>query len=362
MGIFGRAPSSGPGGTSRQDRRRAGVRGRSRTTTRRDTEKRAQIIIIGAVILVALAVVGIGVYGYYQTNVRPEQQAVLKVGDRTFRMNYVEKRLRYEIQNAAPGDPVLLNTNTALQETFNQLGAEEIDRIGAPQINISVSDDEVDAKIRQNLGLSDSADQATFAEAYRKLVKDSGFSPNEYREFITSQLLEDKIRQNLRSTIPTATEQVHVRDIRVATQDDAQKVLDRLAAGEDFAAIATDVSLDTSTKSNGGDAGWIPRGSVPTNVENAVFALEVGQRTQPISNNNTFFIFEVLEKSPSMEITSAQQTLIENQSYNSWQAQISNQVDVNLYYASDATIIAQLTAIATAAGSGVKATAEPVQP
>jgi hypothetical protein len=275
-------------------------------------------------------------------------------------MSYVEKRLRYEIHNAAPG--TLQTTNDALMLTFNKLGSEEIDRIGAPQINVSVSDDEVDAKIRQNLGLSDSVDQATFAEAYRKLVKDSGFSPSEYRELIASQLLDDKIRQNLRSAIPTATEQVHVSDIRVATQDDAQKVLGRLTAGEDFAAIAADVSLDTNTKSKGGDTGWVARGSLPADVENAVFALEAGQHTQSISYNNSFFIFEAMEKSPSMAVTTDQQTLIENQSFRNWQTQISNGVDIKTYYSDDATIISHLTDIAKAEGTGVPATAQPTQP
>ena len=205
MGIFGRAPTTGPGPTSREDRRRAGYRGRPRKTTRRDTEKRAQVLIIAAIVLVAIVVVGIGIYGYYDSTIRPKQQTVLTVGDRTFRMDYVEKRLRYEIRNAAPGDPILLNTDQSLLSTFQKLEGEEINRIGAPQLNVSVSDDEVDSKIKQNLGLADDVDQATFAQAYRNLVKSSGFSPNEYREIIASQLLEDKIRQNLRSDIPSAT-------------------------------------------------------------------------------------------------------------------------------------------------------------
>ena len=298
MGIFGRVPSGGGPGTSRQDRRRAGARGKSRIAKKRDNQRRAQFFIIGGVVIAALAVVGIGVFGYCQTSYRPQHQTVLKVGDRAFQMNYVENRLRYVIKNAAPGTPVMTNYDQAILETFSQIESDQINRIGAPQLNVSVSDDEVDAKIRQNLGLSDSVDQATYAAAYRNLVKASGFSPDDYRELIAAQLLEDKIRQNLRASIPDSTEQMHLLDIQVATQQNAQTVQDRLAKGEDFAAIAGDttISIDTTSNTKGGDLGWIPRGALPTDIENAVFALSAGQTTQPLSYLNSFYIYKLVEE------------------------------------------------------------------
>jgi parvulin-like peptidyl-prolyl isomerase len=304
--------------------------------------------------------VGIGVFGYCQTSYRPQHETVLKVGDRAYQMNYVEKRLRYVIKNAAPGTPIMNNYDQAIVQTFNDLQSDEVDRIGAPQVNVSVSDDEVDAKIRQNLGLSDSTDQATYAEAYRKVVKDSGFSPDEYRELIAAQLLEDKIRQDLRASIPDSTEQVHLRDIRVATQADAQTVQDRLAKGEDFAIIAADtISIDTASKTKGGDLGWVPRGAYPPDIETAVFALNVGDRTQPIAYQNSFYIFEATEKSPSMQVTDTERTGIENQLFANWQKQISDQISIVNAYTNDSTMIPHLEAVAKSLGSGVPPTAQP---
>ena len=45
----------------------------------------------------------------------------------------------------------------------------------------------------------------------------------------------------------------HVRHILVSSEADAEKVLQRLKSGEDFAKVAKDVSIDTGTKDNGGD-------------------------------------------------------------------------------------------------------------
>ena len=352
MGIFGRVPSAGGPGTSRRDRRQSGVRGRSKTVARRETEHRAQVIVLAGIVLTAIVILGVGVFGYYQTSIRPKQQTVLKVGDRSFSMSYVEKRIRYEIHNAAPGELLQTNPQIAVVITVNTLVAEEINRIGAANENISVSEDEIDARIRQELGVADSADQATYADAYRKAVHDSGLSPDQYREVVASKLLEEKIRQNLRSTIPATAEQVRIRDIQVSTQEEAQKVVDRLAAGEDFAALITELSIDSATKDKGGEMGWMPKGALETATGDAVFALEAGQWTQPVSSasRGSYFVYQVEEKSPSMEVTTDQQSAIEDQSFANWQDATLSPVQIEQPYITDTEMQNHLVEIATKEG------------
>ena len=360
MGIFGRVPSGGGPGTSRRDRRQSGARARSKSVARRDTERKAQVFIIAGLVIVAIAILGVAGFGYCQTTIVPKHETVLKVGDRSFSMGYIEKRLRFEIRNATPGQPVLLNPDVAIVDTLNSVEAEELNRFGAAKLNITVSKDEVDTKIRQNLGLSESSDPAAYADAYRRVVRDSGLNPDEYREVIASQLLEDKIRQFLRLSIPAAAEQVKLSDIRVASQADAQKALDRLAAGEDFATVASDVSLDTNTKDKGGDMGFNPRAALEPAAGDAVWALNVGQQTQPIwsSQTNTFYIYKVTDKSASMDVTADQRRLIEEQSYTNWQDQLSKQVTINRNYITDMTMVTHLRDVATSEGSGVQQTGQ----
>jgi len=352
MGIFGRVPSGGGPGTSRKDRRQSGARARSKTVARRETERRAQVIVLAGIIVVAIAVLGIAGFGYYQTSMKPKQQAALKVGDRSFNMGYVGRRLRYEIRNAAPGQIVLQSAQLAVLQTLSTVESEELNRIGASQQNIGVSKDELDAKIRQKLGIAESADQTTYADAYRTAVRDSGLSPDQYREVTESQLLEEKIRQNIRSGIPATAEQVRLFDIQVQTQDEAQKVVDRLTAGEDFSAIAAELSLDTDTKDKGGEMGWMTRGALDTSVADAVFALEAGQWTQPIylSNRGSYFVYKVMDKAASMEVTSDQQSLIEDQSYANQQDEILKQVQVERPYLTDKDIGTRLLTVANEEG------------
>jgi parvulin-like peptidyl-prolyl isomerase len=307
---------------------------------------------MAGIILTAIVVLGVGAFGYYQTSIRPKQQAVLKVGDRSFSMSYVEKRLRYEMHTTSAGELLQSNPQVAVVQTVNALATEEINRIGAAKENTSVSKDEIDARIRQDLGISDSADAKAFADAYRNAVHESGLSPDQYREVVEAKLLEEKIRQNLRSAIPTTAEQSRIRDIQVATQEEAQKVVDRLAAGEDFAAIAAEVSADTATKDKGGEIGWMPRGALETAAGDAVFALEAGQWTQPVASSSTgsYYVYQVEEKSPSMEVTADQQTTIEDQSFANWQEQTGSQLQIEQPYITDAKMWSHLVEIATKEG------------
>ena len=62
-----------------------------------------------------------------------------------------------------------------------------------------------------------------------------------------------------------------------AVKEEAQALLDRLRAGEDFAALAAEFSVDAGSARQGGDLGWVRRGDFVGPVEDAVFALAPGE-------------------------------------------------------------------------------------
>ncbi len=82
--------------------------------------------------------------------------------------------------------------------------------------------------------------------------------------------------------------------ILVATEAEAQDVEDRLAAGEDFADIATEVSIDGSADS-GGDLGCAdPSGYVPEFAA-AIQSAEVGVPTDPVETEFGFHVILLRE-------------------------------------------------------------------
>jgi peptidyl-prolyl cis-trans isomerase C len=81
----------------------------------------------------------------------------------------------------------------------------------------------------------------------------------------------------------TAGTEYNAAHILVATEDEALAVIARIEGGEDFAAIAQEVSLDTGSGAAGGELGWFGPGMMVPEFEQAVVALADGGGNGAIS-------------------------------------------------------------------------------
>lgn len=72
----------------------------------------------------------------------------------------------------------------------------------------------------------------------------------------------------------------------------------RVVVGEDFAAVAAEVS-DHASKSKGGEVGWVPKGGLPPELEKAFADLKPGAAAPPLKTPFGYFIFKVDEKAPA---------------------------------------------------------------
>lgn len=71
----------------------------------------------------------------------------------------------------------------------------------------------------------------------------------------------------------------------------ADKILARLRAGEDFAAVAEQVSQGPNAE-DGGDLGWIPRGRLDPTLEKTIFGLKEGAISAPVRSGPGLHIFK----------------------------------------------------------------------
>lgn len=122
---------------------------------------------------------------------------------------------------------------------------------------------------------------------------------------VTQQLIGSSVRNAilhdeafLRSVFtetPELLTNMCVNHILVQTEAEAAEVLDRLGAGEDFAAVAADVSLDTQSP-----GGALPCPTSPyllgDDFGDAVTQLEVGLAPEPIETNFGFHVVDVRSK------------------------------------------------------------------
>ena len=88
-------------------------------------------------------------------------------------------------------------------------------------------------------------------------------------------------------------------DEKTALQEKAQSILVEIKQGADFAELAKENSDDQGTTANGGDLGWITRGQMVPNFENASFALKAGDISDVITTEYGFHIINVHERQNS---------------------------------------------------------------
>jgi parvulin-like peptidyl-prolyl isomerase len=291
-------------------------------------ERRSELLVIALGAAVVLAVAVIALFGYYQTQIRPKGETVVKVGDRSFSLNYLERRLRYDIGNGSAlysADPV-----RAPDRLVDEIGQEELMRQGAPEQGVDLSEDAIDAEIRNQESVPASADRNAFAAAYRQAVHDSGLSTDGYRDVIAAGLAQQALQAKFTEEAPQATDQVRFRVILLATEDDAKAALDRLRNGDDFAAVAKEVSQHAASRDNGGEQDWTPRGVLDPALDEALFSLDIGQISDVIAGQSAYYIVQVEERASQRETTPEQRSALGAQDMTNWLSQLRDSIGVTV--------------------------------
>ncbi len=137
---------------------------------------------------------------------------------------------------------------------------------------------------------------------------------------VSTQYLKDRkpTEEQLRTEYETQVSNMphleyHARHILVATEPFAQRIIDQLDHGANFADLAKQESMDSS-KSNGGDLGWFTTDNMVKPFADAVMALKPGEYTHtPVHTQYGWHIIQLEETRPLTPPTydSVQQRLVQ---------------------------------------------------
>jgi len=229
--------------------------------------------------------------------------------------------LRDEIRQDCPAC-----SQAQLDERYNEQSKDVLrDLIDQSLLVQRAKDDGVDVEPELVKALDRIRQQNNFAtmEDFQKAVETSGLNWEDYKGTIRNRLLTQQvIRRDVGSHVVidreevrkyydahkeefNRPEEVYLREIFVssqgksaaeipALQQKADKLLQRVRAGESFTALAKAYS-DGPTAKEGGDLGAFQKGQLAKQIEDAVFKLRRDETTGVIHTAQGFEILEVVE-------------------------------------------------------------------
>ena len=129
-----------------------------------------------------------------------------------------------------------------------------------------------------------------------KELADLKVSEAVFRKVLENRLYRLKVEEAVLADLKSEEEQIWTRHILVETEETAKEVRTRLENGEDFAAVAQELSIDPGSASKGGDLGWTSPGSLVVEFETAANLLNIGEISQPVQTQNGWHIIQLLGK------------------------------------------------------------------
>jgi hypothetical protein len=152
-------------------------------------------------------------------------------------------------------------------------------------------------------------DEAAFRQAYDERLSEwkeaSGMSEAEIRQLFAIQAILSEAYDEIAATVPTTTDQVRFGSIVVGTVEEGIAVLARLDAGESFAEVAAQVSLDTTTAYRGGEVDWVSQNlleATAPELSDLLFSLSVGEHGGPIQSPEGFLVVTVYDRAEDVPL------------------------------------------------------------
>ena len=310
--VFPRSPETAaplPEGRRRRRRRREAAEADARQPSRPGLERRRQriaIIIGAALILVVLAIVGVG---YYVEFYRPPRVMAGEVRDVRFTMGDLVDRIRV-LQGVNRYQGGRVDLSTIPFEYLQDMVHSEILRQAAPGLGFSVTEADVDEELRRRFRPVPPEGQEVdpgqldqeYENALATFLTATRLSEDEYRVLVEEDLLRERLAVYIDAGIPETMQQVEVGWIRLEQDGPVapQDVRDRLER-EDFAAVAGEVNVGAGVSNAEGYVGWVPQEAFP-DLDDTLFGnpkrewepLPVGEISDPVYTQTGVYIVQMI--------------------------------------------------------------------
>jgi foldase protein PrsA len=188
-------------------------------------------------------------------------------------------------------------------------GAAEAD------LDIVIPEDEITAEATALF------EESANGQTREEFLEAQGITEEFLQQFAHSRLLVTEISESLQEDVEQPTqEEVEAlycsSHILVATEQEANDVLARIGAGEDFAALATELSTDTASGAQGGDLGCSAPDVYDPAFAEALTTAEMDVPTDPVESQFGFHV--ILVRDDEEEAIETLTATAANEAANTW--------------------------------------------
>jgi foldase protein PrsA len=191
--------------------------------------------------------------------------------------------------------------DVAKEKLLDMLVDEKLQLLKAKELGITVTDAEVNTEVDNAKKYFDSEEK--FNEFLKGQSMDLDYFTQSVKKELTISKLVDKMTESISVTdeeVKTYYEtnkneflSVKASHILLDTKEEAEKMLERVKAGEDFAELAKQYSKDPSAKENSGNLDYFRQGTMVEPFEKAAFALKPGEISDVVQTDFGFHIIKV---------------------------------------------------------------------
>ncbi len=295
----------------------------SRTALRRRQEeaqaRRDRTILLGTVgVLAAVAIIVL--VGVYLTVYLPPRATVATIDGRSITAGDAVDRASF----------FMVSEGGAFNREIVDLAELGVDRMVrdavvlkvAPSLVGEVSDADADAKAREVLG---NLEGDAYTEALQGVLDRARIDRDQYRQILKSRMLVERLTERFRGELPEAMDQRHILRVRTPSLVNAERVIERARAGEDFVRLGEQYGADRAIEV---DQDWIPDELLLPEARQALGGLGAGDISAPSMSGLFFDVYKVVESQPARPLSDEQRGILAERRVDNWVKEQESAVNV----------------------------------
>ncbi|RFU64405.1 peptidylprolyl isomerase [Peribacillus saganii] len=184
-----------------------------------------------------------------------------------------------------------------LKDRFGEQVIQELVYQKVLEDKYKVTDKELDERVNQF--------KADLGENFEMALSQYGYeNEKQFKESLKIGMLQEKAalkgvkasEKEMKERYEEIRPEIRARHILVADLKTAQEVKKKLDAGGKFEDLAKQYSTDPGSKEKGGDLDWFGPGAMVPAFEEAAYALEKNEISEPVQSEHGYHIIQVTDK------------------------------------------------------------------